>query len=439
MKRTVMSVLALSLTLGTAWISIAAEDRKANELLEAALTKETIEGDLKGAIALYERAAKEAGSNRALAAKAQLRLAAAHQKQGDEAARTIYERVAREYGDLPDVAAEAQTRLTALRPGVFIKPTIETAGKIIRIQPITFPVDGPAPNPNILFPGDGPTQRQITLFDRQGKFITTVGDPGPPGTMALSPDGKRVALVRNGKVLLFDVKTQASVVLTNGPTDAQPTWSSDGKRIVFEVRAGSAERRPGLYGIPVDGNRKEEFLAPSPGSMTLVSISHDDRYLTYQQSGSVTGTDVFVLPLFGDKKPIPILATPANEMGLRISPDGRFVSYRLSENGRSDAYVSPFDLSAADPTRPIERWKISGDVGVANAGVRWRADGKEIYFIDVNGGVNAASVTTTPTFKASPPKVLFNVPEPYQLAPNATAGFSDVSGDGQVFALMVPR
>src|SRR5689334_6728463 len=115
MKRTTISILAVALTLGTALIPLAAEDKKANELMEAALTKETIEGDLKGAIALYEQAAKEAGSNRSLAAKAQLRLAAAHQKQGTETARAIYERVVREYGDLTEVASEAEARLNGLR------------------------------------------------------------------------------------------------------------------------------------------------------------------------------------------------------------------------------------------------------------------------------------------------------------------------------------
>src|SRR5262245_33640133 len=105
MKRT--AIFALSLTMAiAAGLVLLAEDRKANELLEAALTKETIQGDLGGAITLYEQAVKEAGSNRALAAKAQLRLAAAYQKQGNEQARIVYERVARDYSDQTEAAAE---------------------------------------------------------------------------------------------------------------------------------------------------------------------------------------------------------------------------------------------------------------------------------------------------------------------------------------------
>ena len=429
MKRATISILAVALTFGAALIPLAAEDKKANELMEAALTKETIEGDLKGAISLYEQASKEAGTNRALAAKAQLRLAAAHQKQGTETARTIYERVVREYGDLTEVASEAQARLNGLR-----SPN-SASSQVIAARNATISAIESAFNQIVLAApaNTPPNPRQITLFDRQGKVIATVGEPGPPGTMSISPDGKRVALVRQGKILVFDVKAQVPITLTNGPTDSQPAWSSDGKRIVFEVRAAQPGRNTGLYTIPSDGTGKEEYIAPSPGSITLISISADNRYLTYQMAN-----DLYVLPTTGDRKPIPILTTPASEMGLRISPDGRYISYRFSVGGRTDVYVSPFDPTH-DATTPIERWKVSGDVGVAVAGVRWKSDSTEIYYLDVAGGMNAVTVTTTPSFKASAPRILFRVPAPFQNAPNTTAGLSDVTADGQIFALMVPR
>jgi Tol biopolymer transport system component len=162
--------------------------------------------------------------------------------------------------------------------------------------------------------------------------------------------------------------------------------------------------------------------------------------MTYQRTGANTGYDVWALPLFGDRMPFPVLATSAPEMGLRFSPDGRYISYRITENNRSDVYVSPFDPNGLpDPTRVVQRWKISVNVGVATAGVRWRADSRELYYIDANGGITAVEVTTTPTFKVGTAKVLFQVPKTFQFAPNSTAGFSDVSADGRTFALMVPQ
>lgn len=432
MKRPAIFGLTLALAMAVSLVLLGAEDKKANELLEAALTKETIQGDLPGAISLYEQAVKEAGSNRALAARAQLRLASAYQKQGNEQARTIYERLVRDYADQSDAAAEARTRLSAM--GTSPNGGANGLGNVVNTVTEAIVRGLVAGTPTT-------TQRQITLFDRTGKVLGTVGDPGPPGTMTISPDGKHVALVRGGVIRVYDVKTQSFIQVTPGAGDNQPTWSADGKRIAFEMRVPFAGqgRRAGIYTAPSDGVGPLEFVAPVTG-ITLVGWSNDGRFMTYQQTGATTGADVWALPLSGERKPFPVLATSAPEMGLRISPDGRYISYRLTENGRTDVYVSPFDPNATqDPARIIQRWKISTDVGVATAGVRWRADGKELFFIDTNGGINAVEVTTTPTFKASAPKVLFQVPKTYQTAPNTTAGFSDVTADGKIFALMVPQ
>jgi hypothetical protein len=432
MKRTAITGLILVLVFVTGLVAFGGEDKKTNELLEAALTKETIEGDLKGAITLYEQAVKEAGSNRVLAAKAQLRLASAYQKQGNEQSRAIYERVARDYADIPAAAAEAQSRLNSLKSATNPLAGDAAFGKLIGLVKVIAPEPAPAP------PTPTRAQRQITLFDRQGKMLGTVGDPGPPGTMTISPDGKRVALVRNGSILVFDVRTQGFITLTSGPSDNQPTWSADGKRIAFEVRAGTDKRVTGVYIKPSDGSGPEELIARL-GGITLVGWSPDARHLTYQRNGLGTAADLWVLPLAGDQPflPLPALVTPASENGLRISPDGRYMSYRVIEADRTDVYVSPFDLNASGIP---EKWKItSSGPGAAVAGVRWRADGKELYFIDANGGVTAVEATTTPSFKVGQSKVLFQVPAAYQSAPGQTAGFSDVTADGQIFALMVPR
>src|SRR5687768_13446845 len=81
---------------------------EAEKLLARAQHKATVEGDLKGAIEEYKRVVAVAGSNRALAAQALLRMAECHQKLGDTAARSIYERVARDYGDQTDAASVAR-------------------------------------------------------------------------------------------------------------------------------------------------------------------------------------------------------------------------------------------------------------------------------------------------------------------------------------------
>jgi hypothetical protein len=91
------------------------------------------------------------------------------------------------------------------------------------------------------------------------------------------------------------------------------------------------------------------------------------------------------------------------------------------------------------PLPNAEKWKVSADPGVsAAAGVRWRADGKELYYLGADGGFMAVDVTTSARFTSATPRLLFKVPASFQAASN-TAGFSDVSRDGQIFALYMPR
>jgi Tol biopolymer transport system component len=416
------SALAFALTASMASIVTIAEDRKTNELLQSGLTRETIQGDLKGAIALYEQAAKEAGPNRSLAAKAQLRLGAAYQKLGDAQARSVFERVVRDYADQPE-AADARARLNALgKPAVPAPAPTPTLTEILGIR------------------GRGAPGRirQITLYDREGKVLATVGEPAPNGTITLSPDGRKVAVVKDAAIVVYDVATKAMTKLTPGPGDNQPTWSPDGSRIAFQVRTNQPSRPIGIYVVASDGKGTEEMFTPF-SDLTLISWTYDGRFLTYQAPGSTTGADLWVLPLAPERKPIPVLRTPLEEQSMRISPDGRFIAYKLAEAGRSDVYVRRFDSENPGTLPSEETWKVSVDPGSGRSGVRWRADGKELYYISSSGGVMAIDITTTPAFKAGTPRLLFQTPDTYHLSPSNAAGFSDVSADGQIFALSVPQ
>jgi tetratricopeptide repeat protein len=86
----------------------AGDEKKASVLMQAALAKETVQGDLKGAIDLYESAVTEAGSNRALAARALVGLGDAQLKLGNAQARKIYEQIVREYADQKDAVVIAR-------------------------------------------------------------------------------------------------------------------------------------------------------------------------------------------------------------------------------------------------------------------------------------------------------------------------------------------
>src|SRR4051794_18618234 len=70
-----------------------------SDLFQRALVQERIAGRLDSAIALYQRVARQAGPDRALAARALLAVGRAYETLGRTEARVAYERLLRDYGD----------------------------------------------------------------------------------------------------------------------------------------------------------------------------------------------------------------------------------------------------------------------------------------------------------------------------------------------------
>jgi eukaryotic-like serine/threonine-protein kinase len=275
--------------------------------------------------------------------------------------------------------------------------------------------------------------RFITIVDRHGKIVRRGTTAIPPGAVALSPSGRQVALIRDQAIHLYDVGTDKMSMLTSGGGDAQPAWSADGKRIVFQSgRNGTT----GVYQVTVDGKRQEQLLYSPLSGAALTGWSADGRYVNYHASDPEVGTgvDLWVLSVT-DKKPMLILRTTAAELGARLSPDGRFVAYRSNESGRNEVYVRPFDPANPVPPAGAQKWMVSteGSAGM----VRWRSDGRELYFMGLKGDILAVPIAAGPTFKAEAPVVLFQTPPEFPLT-GTPGAFADVSADGRRFLIAVP-
>ena len=70
--------------------------------------------------------------------------------------------------------------------------------------------------------------------------------------------------------------------------------------------------------------------------------SADGRFIAYTQRTSSTTSDLWVLPLFGDRKPFPLLQSEFVEGSGAFSPDGRWIAYTTNEAGQPNVYVQPF-------------------------------------------------------------------------------------------------
>ena len=283
--------------------------------------------------------------------------------------------------------------------------------------------------------------RQITLFDRAGKEVTVVGPKDLYNQPVLSPDAKRVAVVKSdleketNDLWVYDVATGKGVQITSSqPREAatSPAWSPDGSQVAYvALRAG----RFGLYRKASNGEGPEELLYQSPGApMTLTDWSQDGRFLTYF-STDLGGGALFALPLnaAGERKPIEAFRSKFQLQGPRLSPDGRFMSYVSNESGRNEVYVRPFDPAAAPGAAPSAGpWQVSDQGGQGMA--FWRRDGKELYYLGADRGIRSVEVGAATTTRFGRPTLLFRLSEATPVAP----GTASISRDGERIVIAVP-
>lgn len=268
---------------------------------------------------------------------------------------------------------------------------------------------------------------QLVWFDRTGQQMAVLGDSADYADVSLSPDNARVAVSRldpergSYDLWLYDVARGLRERFTADPGDAfAPSWSPDGSRLVFSARRKASVD---LYQKASNGTGSEDVLLEAGLGKYQASSSPDGRFLLYVAGGgAIARSDLWVLPLSGDRKAFPFLETPFIETQGQFSPDGRWIAYASGEFGQLEVYVTPFP-------GPGARVRVSTAGG---SWPRWRRDGKEIVYLAPDSTVVSATVNgQTATFKVGTVRPLFKA----RLRPFARldAYPYDVSSDGQRF------
>jgi Tol biopolymer transport system component len=288
-------------------------------------------------------------------------------------------------------------------------------------------------------PSRGNIQGELTWFDRTGKALGTVGDSGLYRTLAISPDGRRIAFERadpqnfsNRNIWIYDLARGVSTRFTFGTGwDANPVWSPDGSRIAFGgLRTGKFD----IYQKASNLAGEDEVVFTSAAQKLPSSWSPDGRFLLYYSP--VGATHVWVLPLDGtaaNLKPFTFEQSEYFQAVGRFSPDGHWIAYQSNESGKDEIYVRPFGAASASGspspagTSIAGKWMVSKDGGEVPL---WRRDGKELFYLSPNGMAMAVDVNTTGVFQAGIPKPLFKV----------TPGllYWDVTSDGKRFLMPAP-
>ena len=129
--------------------------------------------------------------------------------------------------------------------------------------------------------------------------------------------------------------------------------------------------------------------------------------------------DIWTIPLAGPATPTALQTSPADEQGLRFSPDGRYYSFISDESGRPEVYVSPTSGGAKT---------LVSKTGTSMA--RWSRQGGELLYLASDLRVVSVQLRTSPTLELGTETTLFVLKDLRWLD-------FDVSPDGKRFLAIV--
>jgi Tol biopolymer transport system component len=278
--------------------------------------------------------------------------------------------------------------------------------------------------------GDAARSSRLILLDRQGNKIAEPGELGAYSSVDLSPDGTRAVVRRTDygaqdlNLWLVDLAGGGGRRLTSQLVSATtPAWSPDGSTITYSNKGRQAMD---LYRLTVNTDTDAELLLETDFDKNPDSWSPDGKYLMYRTRDPKTGNDLWVLPLVGERIPVPFANGLSSEVEGRFSPDGHWVAYVSTDSGHDDIYVRAFSPDARNGSTGV------GDIHVVSRGggtrPRWSGDGRELFYIGPNGNMMSVDIAPGAAFRAGPPKVLFQLPQGTAL--------SDTAPDGRTLAVV---
>ena len=439
---------------------------EAERLLQKAVLLETVDGDLPAAIDQYKKIVAENGGNRAVAARALLRLAGCYEKLGVAEAQKTYQQLINDYSDQTAEVTLARQKLAALA----------TASQ------------GQA---------SGPSFRKITI-------------PGEIASGArLSPDGARLAMGSGGDVWAVNLRGKVAPEiagvperLTHGANAASTglTWSGNGQWIAYNEDTIPTRN---IYVLPVSGGSPRKLTRPVPllggGSPWWIGLSSDGSRLAYTTVeaqnekflrivSAITGELVMRLgnpaaseprfspddtrlayvrqwrgPTFPDGEvrvvrlidgsDLPVTKTPALFHSLAWSPDGRLLAF-LTHPNRNDYSVQEVWITpamgtgeaAGEPTKikltryaeSIAGWGADNKIGLLFRSPSHNA----IYTVPLSGGkatqVTPDGDTFLPQWSPDGKRIYFRPRDGIAFVPAVGGVISAVSQGGDKVTVTLP-
>jgi dipeptidyl aminopeptidase/acylaminoacyl peptidase len=270
--------------------------------------------------------------------------------------------------------------------------------------------------------GSGAAISQPTWFERNGRVVGAVGQPGVYGNVSLAPTGKSVSVSltdiasQNTDIWTYDLVHGSAKRLTfDLAVDRVPVWSPDAGRLVF---TSSRQSNIDLYLKNADGTEEEKSIVHDDFNKYPNDWSRDGKYILYTR-----GPDLWFVTVPDLKSGLYLKAASVLRNG-QFSPDGKWVAYASNESGKWEIYVTSFP-------EPQGKWQVSTGGGEQP---RWRGDGNELFYLSSDNKMMVAPVTTGAKFDSGTPVALFQANPREQVSLNDVFVY-DVRRDGQEFLI----
>jgi Tol biopolymer transport system component len=345
--------LATILAFSLLWPTTVYGQQTAEELYQAGLYQEEVQGNLESAIDIYRQILEDFPDNRAVGARAQLHVGLCYEKLGLQEAQQAYRRVIDDFPEHTDEVAVARDRLAGI---------VRALAELNR----------------------QPTFRKIEIASK-------------PRNGVLSPDGERLAFVSEGAVWVVPLQGNAGPDIAGEPVrlaevagvwddGSLMAWSADGEWIAVNSWLGE-EELDGVTVIPVGGGEPRAVHLPDRYRSLWghrLGLSPDGQ--TVAISAIELGAEVewanirtYTIPTAGGE---PQQVSPGTAGLPSFSPDGRYIAYvgyREIEDWDENTIHPPPDgdlwVAPSNGGNPV---KLAGVDGGRLRGPVWSPDGKYI-------------------------------------------------------------
>jgi Tol biopolymer transport system component/tRNA A-37 threonylcarbamoyl transferase component Bud32 len=256
-------------------------------------------------------------------------------------------------------------------------------------------------------------RNRVEWFDPVSGSSTAVLEPGPYGSVRVSPDGGRIVIERSEgdnplvDIWLYEVSSRTWTRLTSRPDlYYEFAWSPDGKRLATGAAGSATGSSQGQ--IIALGDGESEALPDNLNATAALDWAPDGSYLVGWRQVQATGFDLMLTSLLGATRTQRILySTPADERAPRISPDGRLLAYTSNQSGRNEVYLTRM------PEAKIHA-QVSENGAFSPQGFRpalaWKRGGGVLYFLGASHQLMSVTVAAGPVLHVGRPTVVPGAP-----------------------------